>query len=161
MRDVKRALLDALRDQLRRDRDAAVATAKDAAAGATHEENRAEGDKDMRATESSYIARGQAARVAELEEAIKRIDAIEIRDFDGDSPIGASALVDLEHAGKRTTYLVVTAGGGARVEAAGVTAQTLSTQSPLGRALVGLTEGDEAELAAPQGKRTYEIVRVY
>ena len=153
MRDVKRALLDALRDQLRRDRDAAVATAKDAAAGATHEENRAEGDKDMRATEASYVARGQAQRAAELQTAISQLAAMPVRTFGAGDRIAVSALVELD--GERT-YFLVTAGGGERV--AGVT--TLATQSPLGRALLGLEVGDEAEVTTPQGTKSHEITDV-
>lgn len=157
----KRALLDALRDAITRERDGAIASAKDAAEGATHEENRAEGDKDMRATEASYIARGQAGRVAELDAALLRVSSLELRDFSRGAPIAASALVDLEgDDGKHATYFIVPAAGGVRLEAAGVVAQTLSTTSPLGRALVGLSEGDEAELRVPQGMRAYAILRV-
>ena len=46
------------------------ARAVDAAEGATHEENRAEGDKDMRSTEASYVARGHAERTVQLEQAL-------------------------------------------------------------------------------------------
>jgi len=35
--------------------------------GATHEENKPENDKDTRALEQSYLARGQAQRVVELQ----------------------------------------------------------------------------------------------
>ena len=36
--------------------------------------------------------------------------------------------------------------------------QTLTPTSPLGRALLGLGVGDEAEVESPQGPRFYEII---
>ena len=36
--------------------------------------------------------------------------------------------------------------------------QTLTPTSPLGRALLGLGLGDEAEVESPQGARSYEVV---
>jgi transcription elongation GreA/GreB family factor len=48
------------------------------------------------------------------------------------------------------------------VHLGGVEVQTLTTQSPLGRALLGLSEGDEAELPGRPGEptRVYEVVSV-
>ena len=38
--------------------------------------------------------------------------------------------------------------------------QTLTPSSPLGRALLGLSQGDEAEVATPQGTRIYDVLSV-
>jgi transcription elongation GreA/GreB family factor len=159
----KPALHELLKRKLEADLSRAQKRAKDAADGATHEENRAEGDKDMRATEASYVARGQAGRVSEMEEALARISALELLTFGERSRIAVSALVEADHRGKRLHYFLVPAAGGERLEQGGVEVQTLTTQSPLGRALLGLTEGDEAELPARspgEGARVYEIIRV-
>lgn len=159
----KRALLESLKQKLEAELLKAQKRAKDAADGATHEENRAEGDKDMRATEASYVARGQAGRASEMEEALTRVSALELLPFDDDSRIAMSALVEVELRGKRLTYFLVPAAGGERLEQAGVEVQTLTTQSPLGRALLGLTVGEEAELPARspgEGPRVYEILHV-
>ncbi len=159
----KHAVLAALKQKLEADLQKAHKRAKDAADGATHEENRAEGDKDMRATEASYVARGQAGRVSEMEEALARISALELLGFGEGSRIAMSALVEVEHRDKRLHYFLVPAAGGERVELAGVEVQTLTTQSPLGRALLGLSEGEEAELPArtpAEGPRVYEIISV-
>jgi transcription elongation GreA/GreB family factor len=157
----KRQLHERLKQKLESELQKAQKRAKDAAEGATHEENRAEGDKDMRATEASYVARGQAGRVSEMEEALARVSALALIDFDDQTRIAISALVELEHRGKRLHYFLVPAAGGERIDMQGVEVQTLTTQSPLGRALLGCSVGDEAELP-PRGPgeqaRVYEII---
>lgn len=159
----KSLVLAALKERLEAELARAHKRAKDAADGATHEENRAEGDKDMRATEASYVARGQASRVAEMEEAVIRLAALELLSFEPGARIALSALVELEHNDKRLHYFLLPAAGGEKVQVFGLEIQGLTTQSPLGRALLGLTEGDEAELPARapgEAKRVYEVIRV-
>jgi transcription elongation GreA/GreB family factor len=159
----KKAVLAALKLQLQSELERAQKRAKDAAAGATHEENRAEGDKDMRATEASYVARGQAGRASEMEEDFVRISALELLDFKPGQRIAISALIELSHEAKQLHYFLVPAAGGERLKVAGTEIQTLTPQSPLGRALLGLSEGDEAELPprqAGESARVYEIVKV-
>lgn len=159
-RSEKQRLLDTLVEKLSEELARAKAQAHDAASGATHEENRAEGDKDMRSTEASYVARGHAERTAKLEQSIALLSRMEVRDFAAGAVIEASALVTLDQGGKKITYFLVVAAGGERLEYAGAPVQTLATTSPLGRALLGLTEGDEAEVESPQGARYYEICKV-
>jgi transcription elongation GreA/GreB family factor len=158
----KPALLALFKERLEHELHRAQKRAKDAADGATHEENRAEGDKDMRATEASYVARGISGRVAEMEEALLRVAAMTLLTFDAGARIALSALVELEQDEKRQLYFLVAAAGGERLELGGAEVQTLTTQSPLGRALLGLTEGEQAELPARKGEapRVYDIVRV-
>jgi transcription elongation GreA/GreB family factor len=159
----KQALFEAVKSHLEAELEKAQKRAKDAADGATHEENRAEGDKDMRATEASYVARGQAGRASEMEEALVRVSTLELLKFKPGARIAISALVELEHDGKRLHYFLVPAAGGERVQLSGTEVQTLTTQSPLGKALLGLCEGDEAELPARkpgEQPRVYEIVKV-
>ena len=159
----KKAVLTALKLQLQTELERAQKRAKDAADGATHEENRAEGDKDMRATEASYVARGQAGRASDMEEAFVRISALELLDFKPGARIAISALLELLHDDKLLHYFLVPAAGGERLTVAGTEIQTLTPQSPLGRALLGASEGDEAELPPRQpGEpvRVYEIVKV-
>src|SRR3954465_6485471 len=100
----KQAVLTALKQKLEAELERAHKRAKDAAEGATHEENRAEGDKDMRATEASYVARGQAGRVSEMEDALLRVGALELLSFKPGQRIAISALLELEQDGKRLHY---------------------------------------------------------
>ena len=62
----KRRLVAGLRARIEEDLATVERRRADTAAGATHEENRAEHAKDTRATEDSYLARGLAERVAAL-----------------------------------------------------------------------------------------------
>jgi transcription elongation GreA/GreB family factor len=156
----KRALLAELRDRIAAELARHTRRARDAAEAATHEENRPEGDKDMRSTEASYLARGQAERVREMETALARLASMPIQEFGEGDRIGASALVELRDAARTTTYFLVTAAGGERLGAAGIEVSTLATTSPLGKALLGLVEGDDVELATAQGEKTLEVVRV-
>jgi transcription elongation GreA/GreB family factor len=131
--------------------------AQRAAEGATHEEARAEGDKDTRATEASYVARGYAERALRLSRGLALLARLELRDCAKAGTIQASALLEIEHAGQRSLYFLVPAAGGEHLSCAGRQIQTLTPTSPLGRALLGLGVGDEAEVDSPQGPRLYEI----
>lgn len=159
----KRALLDALRDRVSAELEASTRRARTAAEAATHEENRAEGDKDMRATEASYIARGQAERVHELESALARLASMPIKSFADGEGVAVSALVEVSHgdaADHRTRYFLVLAAGGEKLATPTGDVLTLATTSPLGRALLGLTEGDVAEVTTAQGVKAYEVLAV-
>ena len=158
----KKLLLALLKERLESELERAHKRAKDAADGATHEENRAEGDKDMRSTEASYVARGISGRVAEMEEALLRVSALELVSFPPGARIAVSALVELAQNGRHSQYFLVPAGGGERLNVAGVDVQTLTTQSPLGAVLLGLTEDDEAELPGRPGEpaRVYDVLKV-
>ncbi len=156
----KRALLAALKDQLARELDRSTERARDAADAATHEENRAEGDKDMRATEASYVARGHSERVLLLEQALARLGSITLREFGPGDAIESSAVVELQSGNRRALYFLLPAAGGERIQFHGREVQTLAATSPLGASLLGLSEGDEAEVATPQGTRIYLITSV-
>jgi len=45
-------------------------------------------------------------------------------------------------------------------EDADVAQNKISTSSPVGRGLMGRSEGDEVEIITPAGKRRFEIVRL-
>ena len=161
----KTRLLDQLRAELSRELEASRRRAQDAATAATHEENRPENDKDMRSTEASYVARGQAERVRDLAHALAVLTSMPVRELRDGEPIVVSAIVDVRaDDDSETTYLVLPAAGGVRLRDDEGEVQTLATSSPLGAALLGLAEGDEAEVTTPQGKtratRTFEVVRV-
>jgi transcription elongation factor GreA len=56
--------------------------------------------------------------------------------------------------GDEVTYKLVMA------EDADVAQNKISTSSPVGRGLMGRSEGDEVEITTPAGKRRFEIVRL-
>jgi hypothetical protein len=156
----KHGLIRALTATIEREIARAVETAEQARAGAVHAEARPENDKDTRALEASYLARGQAQRVVDLQIAAKQLAFMEVRDFGPTDAIGLSALIELESDEETRWYLLACAGGGRRVEHAGLTVDVLTPESPLGRALVGRQQGDDLVLRAAGRERELSIVAV-
>ena len=150
-----------LKAALLRELEATLATARAAHAsaieGSTHEEARAENDKDTRGLEQSYLARGQAQRVAELEAAVGDVTALALRTFTAQSPIAMSALVTVDEDGDAKQFFIAPAGGGTMID--GV--QVVTPNSPLGRALLGKRVDDEVELQLPGAYRTFVITTVF
>lgn len=150
-----------LKAALLRELEATLATARAAHAsaieGSTHEEARAENDKDTRGLEQSYLARGQAQRVAELEAAVGDVTALALRTFTAQSPIAMSALVTVDEDGDAKQFFIAPAGGGTMID--GV--QVVTPNSPLGRALLGKRIDDEVELQLPGAYRTFVITTVF
>jgi transcription elongation GreA/GreB family factor len=165
--EAKRAMVSALLAKLEAELGTMRRAAKDAREAATHEEAKPENDKDTRALEASYLAGAQAARVRELEGAIKAIAAMPLLAFGQGAVIQASAVVTLEdEAGESTVFFVAPFGGGTTVSANGIEAHVLSPQSPRGRALLGRSVGDviEAQAARPSTRpvnRELTIVDVW
>nr|WP_275939315.1 GreA/GreB family elongation factor [Polyangium spumosum] len=114
----------------------------------------------MRSTEASYIARGQAERARELERSVALLSSITVRSFGAGEGIAATALVTLLHRGSKLVCFVLPAAGGQRVKVGATEVQVVTPTSPLGAALMGLSEGDEAEVPTPQGTKVYEVVEV-
>lgn len=149
----KAALRAELLAQLQEAAAAAVAAHQATVAAATHEEAKSEGDKDTRAVEQQYLARGQAQRVVDLEEAVVEITRWNPRDFAADAAIALGALVTIDEDGSEKQLLIAPAGGGNTL-AGGV--QVVTPRSPLGQALLGKRAGDEVELK----NRSFEITRL-
>jgi hypothetical protein len=121
--------------------------------GATHEEAKPENDKDTRALEQSYLARGEALRIEELRQGLHAVRAMTTRAFGAGEPAAVGALVVTEQDGASSTLLLAPFGGGTRLAAGAV--QVLTPQSPLGRALLGKRAGDECEIVL--AGRTREV----
>jgi transcription elongation GreA/GreB family factor len=156
----KREILSLLRDSVGADLKAMSAAQRVVVDGATHEENRPENDKDTRALEQSYLARGQAQRVVELQDALNLLKALELRAFSAHVPISLGALVALDDGADVVHYFIAPAGGGVRVTVGGTEVRVVTPQSPIARALLGKREGDDLELRTPQGVRECSITSV-
>jgi transcription elongation GreA/GreB family factor len=159
----KLEVLARLRQTVASDLARAAAAQRQTQRAATHEESKPENDKDTRALESSYLARGLAERVAALENAVVALAAWKPRDFHSDTPVALFALVTLEavQSRARNHYFVVPAAGGVTLLVGGETVLTVTPEAPLGRALIGAFEGDEVSVQTPHGPRAVEIARVF
>lgn len=157
----KRAVIAALRAALDHSLRAMSSAARDAAAAATHEESRAEGDKDTRATEQSYIARGQAMRAEAIGEELGRLDAATFGDLAEGAPVRVGALVAVRSAaGDTRAFLVAPFGAGTQVRVAERDVTVVSPSAPVGSALLGKAAGDEVELPGRGGAQVWIVERV-
>lgn len=153
----KSALLRAVDAQISEEIAAATARARATAASVTHEESRAENDKDTRAIEESYLARGQAQRVADLEHERGLLRTVQFRELDA---VAVGALVLLDDGEEPRIVLLVPAGGGRKVDIDGSTIQLVTPQAPLGAALLGKEEGDEVTLTIRRTERAFEVAEI-
>jgi transcription elongation GreA/GreB family factor len=125
--------------------------------GATNAEARPENSKDTRGLEQSYLARGQAQRIAELEAGIAAVTALVLRTFTAADAIALSALVTVDEDGVERRFFLAPHGGGAEL-AAGV--HVVTPASPLGRALVGKHIDDDVEVRLAERSRAFVIIAV-
>ena len=127
----------------------------DARAGATHEEAKPENDKDTRALEQSYLARGQAMRIETLKAGLASLTPMPLTPTD---TVKHGALVEAEDDdGEASFYFVAPEGGGTKLQGGVLVVTPLS---PVGAALIGKREGDEVELRVAGKARVLTILRV-
>jgi len=95
-------------------------------------------------------------RIAELESKLSTAEIIDVAQLDpGDKVVfGATVELESEDDGKRVTYTVV------GDDEADIRASRIAITSPIARALIGKSEGDVVDVAAPGGIRSYEIVSI-
>ncbi len=151
-RDIHEGLCALLHAEL----EAAMRVHKATKEAATHEEAKPENDKDTRALEQSYVARGQATRVRDLEAALADTEKMPLRAFREEDPIALGAVVVVLEDDAELAFMLAPHGGGHRVG----DVQIVTAQSPIGRALVGKHTGDECEVVIAGKKRSLEIARV-
>jgi len=94
-------------------------------------------------------------RLAELEDVISRADIIDPKSLSGNVVrFGATVKLADEDTEEESTFMIV---GSHEADAA---KGRISITSPLARALIGKKVGDSAEVNAPSGAKSYEIVKV-
>jgi hypothetical protein len=128
--------------------------------GATHPEAKPENEKDTRALEQSYLARGQALRVAELTEQIQSLRFMPLRSFGPGDPVAIGALVMLKADDDVRCLFLAQCGGGIELSVDGVEVFVVTPQSGLGASVLGRDIGDEVERVARGVKREYVIAAV-
>ncbi|MET0389784.1 MAG: hypothetical protein ABW321_27675, partial [Polyangiales bacterium] len=113
--------------------------------------------------EASYLARGQAQRVVDLQQALQQIKFMPLRDFGPDDAIDIAALIEVETEGETATrwYWLTPAGGGRTLQLGATAVDVVTPQAPLGRALVGRYVGDEITLRSAGRARELVIARVH
>jgi transcription elongation GreA/GreB family factor len=152
---MKAALRDELVRALRDALAAAEAAHASATEGITHADAKQESDKDTRAIEQSYVARGVAMRVEELRTGLADVEKMSLAKSEKIAS-GSLVIVDDED-GAAHRYFVAPAGGGTTL-AKGT--QVVTPKSPLGRALCGKLADDELEVVIAGKNRALTIVKI-
>jgi hypothetical protein len=156
----KRKVIEALLQHLSELSVQATNAANATREGATHPEAKPENEKDTRALEQSYLARGQALRVAELNEQIQSLRFMLLRSFGPSDAVAMGALVMLQAEKDVRCLFLAPCGGGKELSIDGVVVFVITPQSPLGAGVLGRSVGDEVELVARGVKREYIIAAV-
>ena len=94
-------------------------------------------------------------RISELEDIVSRADVIDVSKLSG-SVVRFGAFVTLadDDTDEESTYQVV------GPYEADLAKGKISVQSPLGRALIGKSKGDNVEVITPGGGKAYEVIAV-
>ncbi|MGE5089895.1 MAG: transcription elongation factor GreA [Candidatus Levyibacteriota bacterium] len=95
-------------------------------------------------------------RIAEVESKLANAQVIDPAALDADGRVVFGSTVEIEDvaSGDRKAYQIV------GDDEADIKASKISVNSPIARALIGKSEGDTADVQAPGGVRSYEVVAV-
>lgn len=120
------------------------------------EEARAHGDLSENAEYHAAKERqGQVeATIADIEDKLSRAQIIDPRDLSGDKIVFGATVTLLDEDDKSIKYQIV-----GQAEADAKTGR-ISYNSPLGRALIGKSVGEEVEVTVPAGDRWYEVSKI-
>jgi transcription elongation GreA/GreB family factor len=157
----KKDLLQHIISKLEEDHRLLLQAAKSAHAAATHEENIPDDKYETLALEASYIAQGQANRAQDIGAAINKYKQLLLQNFDEDTPIRLSALVQLETSdGVLKLVFLGPDAGGLQIEHQGHSIRIVTPESPLGRVLIGRCCGDDVSLNN-NSNIEYDIIAVW
>ena len=95
-------------------------------------------------------------RISEVEQKLAHAQIIDPAAIEADGRVVFGATVEIEdlQSGARQAYQIV------GDDEADIKASKISVNSPIARALIGKCEGDTAEVEAPGGVRSYEVLGV-
>ena len=146
-------------DKLRADLAVAKDALKASHEAATHAESKAENKYDTRGLEAAYLADGQRRRVHEIETALSSYRNLPVRSHRNEA-ITLGALVSLESSDAQRWVFLGPDAAGLSVTVEGDEVLVISPRSPLGKALLGCEEGDEAEIRVEGQSHRYSVVAV-
>ncbi len=139
----KEAVAQAILARLEIELEALTRGARASFAAATDPDSKAENKYDTRTLEASYVARGQAQRVTELQEALRSFGALP--KLSGPA-VRLGSLIELG----QDHYFIGPAEGGMEVCVEGREVMVITPASPLGARLMGKTAGEKVTLPSGQ-----------
>ena len=96
------------------------------------------------------------ARIKDIEGKLSHVQVIDVTEIDARGKIifGSTVVILDEGADKEITYKIV------GEDEADIKQVLISFTSPIARALIGKNEGDEIEIQAPDGLKTFDVLEV-
>jgi transcription elongation GreA/GreB family factor len=129
---------------------------------ATHEENIAENKYDTLGLEAAYLAAGQARRAEAIRQAMANWRQFQPSPYDARIGIRLGALVCLVDADDKQQQIFLGPDGGSMKLVSGdQLVQVISSETPLGRAMLGKCEGDEVSILIAPNRQYFEVLRVH
>jgi len=163
-------LLTEILQQLEAIKLSAVNAANQAHETATHSEAVARSKYETFGLEASYLAHGQAQRVAECSMDIKAFTELKLCAYNDVTPIGLGALVVIMDEKNDKQFLFIGPGAGGvkftmtldpLILSEEVEIMIITPSSPLGSALMGRFLDDSVVINIGDNRKEYEIVAVY
>ena len=129
---------------------------------AIHQENVAENKYDTLGLEAAYLATGQALRAEAIRQAIANWRRFRPRPYDADKGIQLGALVCLVCSDDKQKQLFLGPDGGSmKLVSGSQRVQVISSESPLGSAMLGKCEGEEVSIQVASIRQQFEVLRVH
>ena len=96
------------------------------------------------------------ARIKDLEGKLSHIQVIDVTSVDARGKVifGSTVVILDDNTEQETTYTIV------GEDEANIKSGLISYTSPIARALIGKNEGDEIEFQAPDGVKTFDVIKV-
>jgi transcription elongation GreA/GreB family factor len=136
----------------------AVKAAKSVSSG---HESKQEGKYDTRAIEAGYLAGAQSARVKQLEKQIVVLEQmLKSLALERPSYVALGSLVCLESEEGQRWFFLAPVEGGKTYQIENIDYKILSPQSPLGKNLIGLSEGEVVVLDWKEPIQELELLMV-
>lgn len=149
----KSAVLAAIQKALDEELETLTRGARASFVAATDPDSKAENKYDTRTLEASYVARGQAQRVEEIQQAVHQYQSLAGNLSESDSArIGSLITLDQED-----LYFFGPAAGGTEVVVEGCEVMVITPASPLGQKLMGKKAGDTVELGQGRAFRVTSV----
>lgn len=129
---------------------------------ATHEESIAENKYDTLGLEAAYLATGQARRAEAIRQAMAHWRQFRPRPYDASTGIQLGAWVFLADSDDKQQQLFLGPDGGSMTLVNGAQrVQVISSEAPLGRAMLGKCEGDEVSIQVASTRQQFEVLWVH
>ena len=128
---------------------------------ATHQENVAENKYDTLGLEAAYLATGQALRADAIRQAMAHWRQFRPRPYDANKGIQLGALVCLVCSDEKQQLFLGPDGGSMKLVSGSELVQVISSESPLGSAMLGKCEGEEVSIQVASIRQQFEVLRVH